>query len=164
MPGKTDFSDFNCSLARALGAVGDWWTLLILRETFFGARRFSDFQRSLGIARNILAARLDALTKSCVLAREGTARRPIYRLTAKGEELLPALVALMQWGDKWESEDRPPVLLSDDRGRPLKKIALTSQRGTPVTAASIRFAPGPGANAATRQYLEAMTRPGKRSS
>src|SRR5688572_678684 len=102
MPGKTDFSDFNCSLARALGAVGDWWTLLILRQAFFGTRRFSDFQRSLGIARNILATRLDALTRNGVLTRDGTTRRPLYALTAKGEELLPAMVALMQWGDKWE--------------------------------------------------------------
>lgn len=164
MPGKTDFSDFNCSLARALGAVGDWWTLLILRQAFFGTRRFSDFQRSLGIARNILATRLDALTRNGVLTRDGTTRRPLYALTAKGEELLPAMVALMQWGDKWESGNNPPVLLGDDGGRPLQKIALSSQDGTPVTAANIRFAPGPGANAATRQYFKAARPKGTTSS
>ena len=96
MPGKTDLSRLNCSLARALGAVGDWWTLLIVRDAMFGVKRFSDFQHSLGIARNILSSRLARLIEADILARHGTEARPLYVLTAKGRALLPALVALMQ--------------------------------------------------------------------
>lgn len=158
MAAKTDLSAFNCSLARALGAVGDWWTLLILRDAFFGATRFGEFQRSLGIARNILAARLEALVASRILARGGTATRPRYTLTDKGRELLPALVALMQWGDRWESGDRPPVLLTDASGRALARMRVANRGGEVVDADTIRFSPGPGATPATRAFFTARRR------
>jgi DNA-binding HxlR family transcriptional regulator len=161
MAAKTDLSRFNCSLARALGAVGDWWTLLILRDAFFGSTRFSQFHRSLGIARNILAARLDALVAAKILTRAGTPARPVYALTEKGRDMLPALVALMQWGDRWESANRPPVLLTDASGRKLQRVVATTRTG-PVTADTIRFSPGPGATRATRAFFEsrrALARP-----
>jgi DNA-binding HxlR family transcriptional regulator len=153
MAGKTDLSTLNCSLARALGAVGDWWTLLIVRDAFFGATRFSEFRESLGIARNILSVRLDALVMAGVLAREGTATRPLYKLTRKGREMLPALVALMQWGDKWESGGKPPVLLTDKGGRTLAPMQATNHSGELVNADTIRFSPGPGATARTREFF-----------
>jgi DNA-binding HxlR family transcriptional regulator len=164
MAAKTDLSRFNCSLARALGAVGDWWTLLIVRDAFFGATRFSQFQRSLGIARNILSARLDALVAAKILTRTGPPARPVYLLTEKGRDMLPALVALMQWGDKWESANRPPVLLTDASGRRLQKIAATTRTGHPVTADTIRFVPGPGATRATRAFFESRPRARPRGS
>ncbi|MGE0503390.1 MAG: winged helix-turn-helix transcriptional regulator [Rhizobiaceae bacterium] len=154
MPGKTDFSRFNCSLARALGSVGDWWSLLVVREALFGASRFSEFQQRLGIAKNILAARLDALTAAGVLAREGSARRPLYTLTDKGQELLPALVALMQWGDKWESGGKPPVIATDQTGKALEPVRLLGKDGAQLTAKNIGFKLGPGADAATRRYFK----------
>ena len=153
MAEKTDLKRLNCSLARALGAVGDWWTLLIVRDAFFGSTRFGEFQESLGIARNILAARLDALVADGVLAREGTAERPRYVLTEKGTELLPALVALTQWGDKWQSGGNPPVILTDDAGRPLARIRVESREGTAVTARTLRIKAGPGADERTRQFI-----------
>src|SRR5262245_44504994 len=115
MPGKTDLSELNCSLARTLEVVGDWWTLLIIRDAFLGVSRFGDFQRSLGIAKNILSTRLERLTESGIMARGGSDARPTYQLTERGRELMPALVALMQWGDRWVSANNPPVAVTDDK-------------------------------------------------
>jgi DNA-binding HxlR family transcriptional regulator len=156
MPGKTDLSELNCSLARTLEIVGDWWTLLIVRDAFLGVRRFGDFQRSLGIAKNILAARLDRLCSDGILARDGSDKRPIYQLTEKGRGLLPAMVALMQWGDKWASANKPPVLVTDEQGRPVTAVKLRSRTGD-VDAESLRFMPGPGANARTRAFFDALS-------
>src|SRR5271154_4436447 len=97
---KTAFDTMNCSLANALDQIGDWWTLLILREIMIGYDRFDDIQAALGIARNILSARLAKLADHDIVTRQPIApgaKRAAYRLTAKGEELLPALLALMQW-------------------------------------------------------------------
>jgi DNA-binding HxlR family transcriptional regulator len=153
MPAKKDLSRLNCSLARALDAVGDWWTLLIVRDAFFGLTRFGDFQKSSGIARNILASRLEALVKAGILDRTGTETRPLYELTVKGRELLPALVALMQWGDIWLSDGVPPVDLTDEQGHPVLPVRVESQTGQIMTAETVRFRPGPGANAETAHFL-----------
>ncbi|MEJ0026809.1 MAG: helix-turn-helix domain-containing protein [Rhizomicrobium sp.] len=135
-----------------MAAAGDWWTLLIVRDAFAGLSRFGEFQTSLGIARNILADRLAALTAEGILAREGTAARPRYVLTRKGRELMPALVALMQWGDKWQSANRPPVLLSTDGGEALAPVQVVTRAGKAVN--DVRFSPGPGANGRTRRFFE----------
>lgn len=150
---RTDLSKFNCSLAKALGSIGDWWTLLIVRDAFLGASRFGEFQASLGLARNILAARLQGLVDAGIFAREGTPARPHYVLTKKGKALLPALLALMQWGDQWESENRPPMIATDDKGDPAGAVVATTRGGRALTADNARFAPGPGANKRTRDYL-----------
>src|ERR1700733_3178782 len=126
MPGKTDLSQLNCSLARTLEVVGDWWTLLIVRDAFLGVRRFGDFQKSLGIAKNILAERLDRLAETGLLERGGSERRPAYQLTDRGRALLPAMVALMQWGDRWASANKPPVIVTDAKGRPVSPVHLRS--------------------------------------
>lgn len=156
MAGKTDLSELNCSLARTLAVVGDWWTLLIVRDAFLGVRRFGDFQKSLGIAKNILATRLERLAESRILERGGSARRPIYQLTAKGRALLPAMVALMQWGDAWVSANRPPVLITDEEGRPVSPISLNSG-GDEIGMETVRFHPGPGATARTRAFLAELS-------
>src|SRR5215218_9699954 len=93
----------TCSIARALEVIGERWTILILRDAFLGIRRFDDFQRSLGIARNVLNARLQRLIDAGVLERRLYQERPLryeYRLTQRGRDLWPALVSLMQWGDR----------------------------------------------------------------
>lgn len=155
MPGKTDLSDLNCSLARALDVVGDWWTLLIVRDAFLGLRRFSDFQSSLGIARNILAARLERLVADDILERHGPARRPLYQLTERGRALLPSMVALMQWGDQWESAGSPPVVVTDDQGRAVAAVKVNSSGGE-ITADTVRFHPGPGATPRTRAFFKRL--------
>lgn len=161
MASKTDLSKFNCSLAKTLGSIGDWWTLLIVRDAFLGASRFGEFQASLGVARNILAARLQGLVDAGIFVREGTAARPRYVLTKKGKALLPALLALMQWGDRWESENRPPMIATDDKGDPAATVTATTRNGRPLTADNARFAPGPGANKRTRAYLTSRAAPKK---
>ena len=98
------FQDMDCSLAQALEIVGERWTLLILRDAFFGIHRFDDFQGRLGIARNILSMRLARLVEEGILERRPLStggRRAEYHLTAKGKALQPVLVALTQWGDRW---------------------------------------------------------------
>ncbi len=113
---RTSFADMDCSIARTLEVVGEWWTMLILREAFNGVRRFDGFQRCLGIARNVLAARLQRLVDSGILERRRYQERPErfeYRLTDKGRDLYPVLMSLLHWGDKWAvSEAGPPVLLT----------------------------------------------------
>jgi len=157
MPGKTDLSELNCSLARTLEVVGDWWTLLIVRDAFLGVRRFGDFQNSLGIAKNILAVRLGRLVANGILERSGPERRPVYQLTDRGRALLPAMVALMQWGDRWVSADNPPVIVTDEKGRRVASVKLKSAGGD-VTAQTIRFQPGPGATPRTRAFFSELSR------
>jgi DNA-binding HxlR family transcriptional regulator len=104
-----------CSIARALELVGERWTLLILRDAFLGVRRFDDFQRSLGIARNVLNTRLQRLVEAGLLERHRYQERPErfeYRLTDMGVDLWPTIVSLMKWGDRHLAGDEgPPVLL-----------------------------------------------------
>jgi DNA-binding HxlR family transcriptional regulator len=104
-----------CSIARALEVVGERWTLLILRDAFLGVRRFDDFQRSLGIARNVLNTRLQRLVEAGLLERRRYQERPErfeYRLTDMGVDLWPTIVSLMKWGDRYLAGDEgPPVLL-----------------------------------------------------
>ena len=105
----------ECSVARTLDVVGEWWTLLVLRDAFSRVRRFEDFQKSLGIARNVLADRLQTLVDNGILERRPYQERPErheYRLTQKGLDLYPVLVSLMRWGDRWAfGADPAPVRL-----------------------------------------------------
>src|SRR4051812_33427867 len=106
MLGRT-YDNQNCSVARALEVVGERWSLLILRDAMFrGTTRFSDFQRVLGLAPNILANRLDTFVAADVMRVDNRE----YYLTAKGWDLQPALIALTEWGDRWAAPDGPPVI------------------------------------------------------
>src|SRR5687767_8277023 len=104
MPRK-DLSELECSIARTLEVVGDRWSLLILRDAMYGVKRFDDFQRDLGVARNILTERLTKLTARGVLEKVPYEQRPVryeYKLTDKGKDLMPVLLTMMTWGDRWE--------------------------------------------------------------
>ncbi len=106
----------RCSVAGTLGVVGEKWSLLVLREAFFGVRRFADFQRILGAPKAVLSDRLATLVAQGILDRapyqaEGERQRHEYRLTAKGRDLYPTLVALMQWGDTYLADGPPPLEL-----------------------------------------------------
>jgi len=157
MPLRTSFASMNCSFARAIDVVGDPWALLILRECFLGVSRFEGFMQSLGVARNVLTDRLRALVEHGVLEQmplEGHTRHQGYRLTEKGQALLPAMVALMQWGDAWISgEGAEPILALGPDGAPLAPVTLRRAGGKPVSAEQVSFAPGPGAEFATRMHL-----------
>lgn len=117
-----DVGGVTCSVARALSVVGDRWTLLVLRDAFMRVRRFEDFQRRIGISRHRLADRLGKLVRAGVLERVRYQERPArweYRLTAKGRDLYPVIVALVGWGDRWMAgDDGPPIeLVHRDCGR-----------------------------------------------
>ena len=113
---KPDFSQLDCSVARTLEVVGERWSLLIVRDALYGVRRFEDFQSDLGIARNILTDRLKRLVEQGVLERVAYAERPVryeYRLTERGKDLTPVILAMMRWGDRWFPGDSgPPVKLT----------------------------------------------------
>ncbi|SPB13825.1 HxlR family transcriptional regulator [Caballeronia novacaledonica] len=157
------FDGMNCSIARALDEVGEWWTLLIVRECTQGSTRFDEFQTQLGIARNVLTARLERLIELGILERYPLAERANtygYRLTEKGDELYPVLVALMQWGDRWLApRGKPPVALVDHAsGQPVKPMAVHGKSGKALSFRDVRFAPGPGATSATRSVIEDRNR------
>ncbi len=155
---RKTFARMNCSIARALDLVGEWWTMLIMREAFLGTRRFHDFQQNLGIARNILSARLKKLVARGILERIAApdgGRRLEYRLTDKGRDFFPVLMALMQWGDRWVAgSDREPVRVVDrESGREIAEISVVSGDGRPLGPSDVMMVPGPGAGAATRARL-----------
>ena len=131
---RTSHRQSHCGVARPLDAIGDWWTLLIVRDAFDGLRRFGEFQQSLGLAKNILAARLRNLLAHGIMdtvpASDGSAYQD-YVLTEKGRGLFPLLVALRQWGEDYFFEpDEAHVLLVDrKRGLPVRKLELRAQDG-----------------------------------
>jgi DNA-binding HxlR family transcriptional regulator len=148
------FARDNCAIARSLDLLGDWWTLLVVREAFLGTRRFADFAANLAIARNILTARLDHLVEHGVLARvdagvHGT--RYEYELTAKGKDLATVMTALRQWGDRWVfGEGNEPVLVRDRRtGRPVPRLRILDEQGHPIGSRDLEVVPGPGASKRT---------------
>lgn len=113
MARRTDLGDANCAIAQALDVVGDWWTLLIVRDCARGVHRFDELQRELGMSRKVLAERLKLLVDAGVLAREPYQERPVrheYVLTPRGRALLPVLVALQDWGDAWLLGEGDPAM------------------------------------------------------
>jgi DNA-binding HxlR family transcriptional regulator len=157
------FGGENCSVARALEVLGDWWTLLVVREAFVGTRRFADFEANLGISKNILSNRLGRLVRSSVLERvdagmHGT--RYEYQLTAMGKDLFAVVTALRQWGDRWIfGAGNEPLLVIDRRtGRPIPKLRVIGEDGRPLGAADMELAPGPGASSGTRRRFERRER------
>ena len=139
----------NCSIARALEVVGERWTALILRDALRGTRRFEDFQASLGIARNILSARLARLCQEGILERHRYQERPPrdeYRLTAKGRDLEPVLLGLLRWGDRHAAPNGPPLLLTHTTcGHELEPVLICAHCQQALTPGSVEGHPGPGA-------------------
>jgi DNA-binding HxlR family transcriptional regulator len=134
------YSDQDCSVARALEVVGERWTILILRDAFLGVRRFDDFQRSLGVARNVLQTRLRRLVDEGLLERRRYQERPVrheYWLTQRGEDLWPVLLALMEWGERHLGETaRPPRALHRGCGGPLTQRCTCTTCGTQIAGAA----------------------------
>jgi len=162
IPEKQD--PFKKSIAHILDIIGEGWSLLIIREAFFGIRRFEEFQSQLGIARNILTARLKKLCHNEILERvpikEG-AKRHEYMLTSKGKELMPVLIALTQWGDKWIFGDNaePVIFMDRENGEPISKIEVLSARGQRLKPREIMVKPGPGSTREAKKRIEEMNEP-----
>jgi DNA-binding HxlR family transcriptional regulator len=141
------FQDEHCSVAQALEILGDWWTLLVVREAFLGTRRFADFEEHLGISKNVLTQRLEHLVEHGVLERvdagvHGT--RYEYALTAMGKDLATVMTALRQWGDRWiYGEGKEPLVVLDRRtGRPIPRLRIVGEDGAPLGARDLEFRPG----------------------
>jgi DNA-binding HxlR family transcriptional regulator len=146
---RTPFADWPCSIARSVDLLGDWWTPLVLRECYLGVRRFEDFQRNLGIGRNILTQRLGRLVEEGMLARRPYQERPArheYVLTDKGRDFYPVLAAMQAWGDRWlAGAEGPPVVLHH-RGcdHDMEAEVVCSHCGEPIGVRDVRARPGPG--------------------
>lgn len=141
-----------CSIAGTLEIIGERWTMLVLREAFLRVRRFDDFQRNIGCARNILSDRLQKLVAHGVLERNRYQDRPPryeYRLTQKGMDLWPSIVALMRWGDRYVAGNRGPAVVLEHKGcghESMPELVCSHCRET-VDARAMRAHPGPGAAA-----------------
>ncbi|MEO0494432.1 MAG: helix-turn-helix domain-containing protein [Actinomycetota bacterium] len=138
----------DCSIQRTLDLIGDRWTLLIVRDLFRGVRRFSRIQEDLGIAKNLLTDRLAALVDADIVEKVPYQDRPVryeYRLTERGRDLSPALVALMRWGDRYVSGGLAPTeLVHDDCGTRLELQPWCTTCNVPVAPTDISSRPGPG--------------------
>src|SRR3954451_12325328 len=146
---RTRFEDWNCSIARATDILGDWWTPLVLREAFYGTRRFDDFVAKLGIGRNILTERLKRLTDEGILTKVAYQERPAryeYRLTDKGRDLFGVLAMLHRWGNDWlVDDDGPPVEMVDrETGDVVQPVVVDEVTGKRIDARSVRVRPGSG--------------------
>jgi len=163
---RISFADTRCSLAQSLDMIGEWWTLLIIREAYFGTRRFSDFQTHLGIARNVLSERLDRLVENEILQRvpvTPSSKRAHYRLTEKGRDLVAVVISLVQWGDRWVmGPDNAPIRMVDRAtGEDIADVQVQAKDGRPLGLYDIGLEPGPGADDAIRdRFSEAVTESG----
>jgi DNA-binding HxlR family transcriptional regulator len=138
-----------CSLARTVSVIGDRWTLLILRDCFLRVRRFEDFQARLGITRHLLADRLRKLVRAGVLRKEPYQQRPLryeYRLTDKGLDLQPVMLAIVHWGDRHMAGPRGRPLLYEHLacGHGFDPVTVCSACREPVGPRDVRVRPGPG--------------------
>jgi DNA-binding HxlR family transcriptional regulator len=146
---RTPFAEWPCSIARAVDILGDWWTPLVLRECYYGVRRFEDFQKSLGIGRNILTQRLNRLVDEGVLVRRPYQEKPLrheYVLTEKGRDFFPVLMAMVHWGDKWLADEAgPPIRLHHTAcDHDMHAEVVCSQCKEPLQLAETRAKAGPG--------------------
>jgi DNA-binding HxlR family transcriptional regulator len=139
VPSRKPIEQEFCPVARSVDLIGDRWSLLIVRNAFDGMRRFGDFQRDLGVARNILADRLRKLVDAGILAMQGASDGTSYQeyvLTDKGESLFPIVVALRQWGEQhlFERGERHSLLIDRRTGKPVPLMAPAAQDGTALKA------------------------------
>jgi DNA-binding HxlR family transcriptional regulator len=145
---RKSFSDMHCSLAQCLEVVGEWWTLLIVRDAFFGVSRFDEFQERLGISRNVLGQRLARLVEAGVLTKVPYSEHPPrfdYRLTDKGKDLWPVVTAMRQWGDKYAAPDGQPLqLIHKQCGQVSEPELVCSACGEAIGPQDVKAVPGPG--------------------
>jgi DNA-binding HxlR family transcriptional regulator len=146
---RKSFADMHCSVAQCLEVVGEWWSLLIVRDAFLGVTRFDDFRERLGISRNILNQRLGRLVEAGVLSKDAYTQHPPrydYRLTAKGHDLWPVLTAMRQWGDRYAAPQGPPLQVRHKScGQIADAVMACSACGELLEGNDVRAELGPGA-------------------
>jgi DNA-binding HxlR family transcriptional regulator len=145
---RKSFAGMDCSVAQCLEVVGEWWSMLVVRDAFLGVTRFDDFQRRLGVSRNILHERLTTLVGAGVLARVPYSEHPPrndYRLTDKGRDLWPVLTAMRQWGDRHAAPEGPPLqVVHKSCGAVSEAVMVCASCGEPVGPRDVVALPGPG--------------------
>lgn len=145
---RSSVSHLQCSIAQTLEIVGEWWTLLILRNISMGQLRFEAIQTDLGIARNVLSDRLGTLVEHGIVEKhkyQDNPERFEYRATVKGKDLMGVLYALMAWGDKWAAPDGKPMILTHtDCGHETEAQVVCSRCGEPLLWGHTRVCAGPG--------------------
>lgn len=156
---RTSFKDMKCSVAQCLEIVGEWWSFLIVRDAMMGVSRFDTFQSRLGISRNVLNQRLARLVGEGILERVQYEEHPPrfdYRLTEKGRDLWPILMAMRQWGDRWAAPNGPPVeVVHKDCGQVTQMVPVCSECGERLETGSLRNIAGPG----SQEDAEVPSRP-----
>jgi DNA-binding HxlR family transcriptional regulator len=159
---RKSFGEMACPIARSLERVGEWWSMLILRDAFAGLTRFEQFQGSLGIAPNMLARRLTALVEAGMLERRPYSDHPPrheYLLTGRGRDFWPVLVALLAFGNRhFAPEGESVVIVDAATGAPADPVVVDRRSGRPLVQPEFRAAAGPAASAAVRQKLGGVAR------
>jgi DNA-binding HxlR family transcriptional regulator len=147
---KTNFSDMPCPIGRALGRVGEWWSILILRDAFHGLTRFDQFQRSLPIAPNMLTKRLNDLVAAGLLERRLYNEHPPryeYVLTDIGRDFRPVMIAMMAWGNRhFAPEGASSILVDAETEQEADPVLVDRATLRPLTEDDFKFAAGPAAN------------------
>jgi DNA-binding HxlR family transcriptional regulator len=159
---RKSFGGMTCPIARGLERVGEWWSMLILRDAFAGISRFDDFQQSLGIAPTMLTRRLAALVENGLLERRRYNEHPPrdeYVLTARGEDFRPVLIAMLAWGNRHFAPEGETTRIVDSRtGQPADPILVDRASGRVLAAPDFILAPGPAATDSSRRRLQRGSR------
>jgi DNA-binding HxlR family transcriptional regulator len=155
----TSFADMQCPIARSLDRVGEWWSMLIVRDALRGARRFDQFQKNLAIAPNMLTRRLNGLVESGLLERRRYSERPPryeYVPTERARDFRPVLWMLLSWGNRHFAPEGPSVVIVDAKtGAPADPIVVDRITGRPLMSPDFALAAGPAANTRTRRVYDA---------
>jgi DNA-binding HxlR family transcriptional regulator len=154
---RKSFGNQQCPIARSLERVGEWWSILILRDAVYGLKRFDEFQKSLDIAPNMLSRRLNALEKGGLLKRQRYSDKPPryeYVLTERGRDFRPVLVSLLAWGNRQFAPEGPSVLIADRKtGAIAEPVVIDRVSGRPIPGDGFSVVPGPAAGEPIRQRL-----------
>ncbi len=155
------FDEMPCPIARSLGRVGEWWSMLILRDAFEGMTRFDEFQKSLGIAPNMLTRRLKSLVEAGLLERHRYSARPPrdeYRLTERGRDFRTVLVALLAWGNRHFAPEGASVLIVDAKtGAAADPMLVDRHTGRPLVEPDYKLAAGPAAAESTQRRMDSRS-------
>jgi DNA-binding HxlR family transcriptional regulator len=164
---RKSFGNMQCPIARSLERVGEWWSILILRDAFYGLTRFDEFQKSLDIAPNMLTRRLNGLVESGLLERRRYSERPPrfeYVLTERGRDFRPVLWALLGWGNKhFAPEGTSIVIVNSETGAVAEPILADRQTGKALISPPFKIAPGPAASERTKARILAAASRKERS-
>jgi len=155
---RKSIGHMQCPIARSLERVGDWWSILILRDALYGLTRFDQFEASLGIAPNMLTRRLKSLVEDGLLERRPYQERPPrheYVLTERGRDFRPVLLTLLAWGNRhFAPEGKSLDLVDVETGRSVDPVVVDGETGSPLDQGKVRVKAGPAADAAMHRRTE----------